>query len=48
MTDIAGTKTTQRVTGLVPGVTYVLTAMATTSKGDRISLWSPVECKEPA
>jgi hypothetical protein len=45
---ISGTKTTQRVSGLSPGVTYCLTAVATTTKGDTVSLWSHVECKEPA
>jgi hypothetical protein len=45
---ISGTKTTQRVTGLQPGVRYVLQAEATTVVGDVVSLWSHVECKEPA
>ena len=45
---ISGTKVTQRVSGLVPGVTYCLTAIATTSTGDAVSLWSHLECKEPA
>ena len=45
---IAGTKTTQRVEGLKPGVRYVLQAEATTVVGDKVSLWSHVECKEPA
>jgi len=43
-----GTKTTQRVSGMVPGVTYCLTATIVTTMSDTISLWSHVECKEPA
>jgi hypothetical protein len=43
-----GTKTTQRVTGMVPGVTYCLTATVVTTLDDTISLWSHVECKDPA
>jgi hypothetical protein len=43
-----GTKTTQRVTGMQPGVIYCLTATITTALLDTVSLWSHVECKEPA
>jgi len=43
-----GTKTTQRVTGMLPGVIYVLTATVTSTMGDAVSLWSHVECKVPA
>jgi hypothetical protein len=43
-----GTKTTQRVTNLLPGVVYVLTATVVSASGDRVSLWSHVECKAPA
>lgn len=43
-----GSKTTQRVTGMVPGVTYCLTATVTTALLDTVSLWSHVECKDPA
>jgi hypothetical protein len=43
-----GTKTTQRVTGMQPGVIYCLTATVVTNLADTISLWSHVECKEPA
>jgi hypothetical protein len=43
-----GTKTTQRVSGMVPGVTYCLTATIVTTNSDMISLWSHVECKDPA
>jgi hypothetical protein len=45
---VSGKKTTQRVIGLLAGVTYVLTAVATTGAGDVVSLWSHVECKVPA
>ena len=44
----SGTKTTQRVTGMQPGVIYCLTATVTTTLQDVVSLWSHVECKEPA
>jgi hypothetical protein len=44
----SGTKTTQRVTGMMPGVTYCLTATVTTTLQDTVSLWSHVECKDPA
>jgi hypothetical protein len=43
-----GTKTTQRITGMTPGVTYCLTATIVSAGGDTISLWSHVECKDPA
>jgi len=46
--DNAGTKTTQRVSGLLPGVVYLLTATVISTMGDTVSLWSHVECKEPA
>ena len=42
------TKTTQRVTGMQPGVIYVLTATVFSKMGDTVSLWSHVECKGPA
>jgi hypothetical protein len=44
----AGTKTTQRVSGLLPGVTYTLRATVHTSLGDDVSLWSHVEVLAPA
>ena len=44
----AGTKTTQSIAGFKPGVTYMLQATATMNSGDIVSLWSHVECKEPA
>jgi hypothetical protein len=43
-----GTKTTQRVSGMVPGVIYCLTATVVTTLNDTVSLWSHVECKDPA
>src|SRR5262245_1258438 len=43
-----GTKTTQRVSGMVAGVIYALTAIVTTANGDTLMLWSHVECKDPA
>ena len=43
-----GTKTTQRVSALQPGVIYMLRADVTTAKGDVVALWSHVECKAPA
>jgi hypothetical protein len=43
-----GSKTTQRVNGMKPGVIYVLKATVTTTLGDVVSLWSHVECKAPA
>jgi len=43
-----GTKTTQRVSGLLPGVIYTLTATVVSTDGDTVSLWSHVECKEHA
>jgi hypothetical protein len=44
----SGTKTTQRITGMQPGVIYCLTATVVTTLQDTVSLWSHVECKEPA
>lgn len=38
---------TQRISGLQPGVTYCLTATAQTLAGDVISLWSHVRCRAP-
>jgi hypothetical protein len=43
-----GTKTTQRVSGMVPGCTYCLTATVTTALLDTVSLWSHVACVDPA
>lgn len=42
------TRTTQRVTGMVPGVIYMLQANVMTANGDTLTLWSHVECKDPA
>jgi len=41
-------RTTQRVTGLLPGVVYCLTATVETVNGDTLSLWAHLECREPA
>jgi hypothetical protein len=46
--EFLGTKTTQRVSGMLAGVTYLLKATATTAKPDTLILWSHVECKGPA
>lgn len=43
-----GTKTTQRVSGLKAGVTYVLRADVTTAKGDLVALWAHCKCVAPA
>jgi len=43
----AGTKTTQRVSGLQAGCTYVLSAVVTTLGGDTVELWSHIECRQP-
>ena len=43
-----GTKTTQRVSNLQPGVIYMLRADVVTAKGDLVALWSHVECVAPA
>jgi len=42
---MSGTKTSHRFTGFKNGVTYVLTALVTTQLGDKVSLWSHVECR---
>lgn len=42
---IQSPRTYQRITGLVPGVTYRLQATVTTRNGDRITLWSNVRCE---
>ncbi len=43
----SGTKSSQRVAGLLTGVTYRLTAVVTTSLSNVISLWSHVACQTP-
>lgn len=43
----AGTRTSQRITGLVGGVKYVLRAVVVTSAGNTKSLWSHVTCEAP-
>jgi hypothetical protein len=42
-----GTRTSQRFEGFKAGVTYALQAKVVTQKGDTVSLWSHVECREP-
>jgi len=46
--SFSGTKTSQRITGMKAGVTYVLSATVTTVAGDTVTLWSHVECRTPA
>jgi hypothetical protein len=46
--EFLGTKTSQRISGLVAGVIYALTATVTTANNDIVMLWSHVECKDPA
>jgi hypothetical protein len=46
--EYLGTRTSQRISGLLAGVTYALTATVTTNKNDIVMLWSHVECKDPA
>ena len=38
----AQTATKQRIAGLLPDVTYTVRAIATTSKGNTVSLWSHI------
>jgi len=42
------TRSTQRITGLLPGVDYAVTATVETLNGDTIRLWSHIRCREPA
>lgn len=44
---IVGTITQQKVSGLVAGVTYRLTATVQTNHGQILMLWSHVECRAP-
>lgn len=41
---ISGTKVTQMIDGLQPGVTYLLQALATMASGQVLSLYSHVSC----
>ncbi len=45
--SIEGTKTKQRVTGMIENVKYVLHATVVTSDGNTRSLWSHVTCRLP-
>lgn len=45
--SVSGKTTSQRVTGLQPGVRYRLQAVATTTFGNTVSLWSHVTCASP-
>lgn len=45
---ISGTKTSQRIAGLLSGVKYVLQAIITTSDDNTKSLWSHVTCSTPS
>jgi hypothetical protein len=38
----AQTATTQRIAGLLPDVTYTVRVVATTSRGNTVSLWSHI------
>lgn len=42
---ISGTKVNQRISDLLPGVTYRLQAIVTTSQANTKSLWGRVTCK---
>lgn len=42
------TTISQRITGLVAGCLYCLTATAVTAAGNTISLWSHIDCRDPA
>lgn len=44
---VSGTVTSQRFAGFLPGVTYLLTAIITTTLGDTLDLWSHVYCETP-
>lgn len=44
----AAQQTSHRVVNLQAGVKYMLRAVATTSLGHTVSLWSYVQCMEPA
>jgi hypothetical protein len=45
--SVAGKTTSQRITGLLPGVKYRLQAVAATTFGNSVSLWSHVTCQSP-
>jgi len=45
--SVSGKTTSQRVTGLLAGVRYRLQAIATTTFGNTVSLYSHVTCQSP-
>jgi hypothetical protein len=45
--SVSGKTTSQRVTGLLAGVRYRLQAIATTTFGNTVSLFSHVTCQSP-
>lgn len=45
--SVALSKSSQRITGLLPGVKYRLQAVAMTTFGNSVSLWSHVICQSP-
>lgn len=46
--SVSGQTTTQKVGTLVAGARYLIKAVATTSLGNTVSLWSHIACREPA
>lgn len=46
-TGAASAATTQSVSTMLPGVQYRLQALVTTSLGQKLSLWSHVQCNAP-
>lgn len=44
---VSGQTTSQRVTGLLPGVRYRLQATAVTLQGNTVILWAHVTCANP-
>lgn len=45
---ITGYKVSQKIGTCIGGVIYCVTMRATTSTGEKVSLWAHVECMEPA
>lgn len=43
----SGTTALQRLSGLLPGVTYILQAVIQTALGNTISLWSHIPTQDP-
>ena len=44
---VSGQTTSQRITGLLPGVRYRLLATAVTLQSNTVSLWAHVTCANP-